>query len=119
MKCPSCLALNAPDDEVCGSCGRSLDRAGRTERAEAAEKLRSTPGWAFFFAAMCGIIPVVTLGGLIPVGVGVAGVSACLAVGRATSLPAILRVLFSILIVGACWIGTLVFLGALLKALKR
>jgi hypothetical protein len=88
------------------------------QRAEHAENVRNTPGWAYFFATLCGVIPVMTLGGLVPIGVGVAGVTACLAVGRASSLPTALRVMLCIGIVAACWVGIIIFLVALSKAIR-
>jgi hypothetical protein len=113
------MALNSPQDENCISCGRSLDRAGRIERAERAERYKTTPAWAYFFATLCGIIPVFTLGGIVPVGIGVAGIAGCMAVGRAKTVPSPLRILTCIFIVAGCWIGLLMFLGALAKAMKK
>jgi len=119
MKCTACMALNAPDDDFCVSCGQYLDRPGRIARAEKAEQVRNTPAWAYFFAALCGVIPVFTLGGIVPIAVGVGGVTGCLAVGRASSVPTAFRVLTCLFIVGGCWGGTLLFLMMLFKSLKH
>src|SRR5262249_11776846 len=92
---------------------------GRIARAEKAEQVRNTPAWAYFFAALCGVIPVFTLGGIVPIAVGVGGVTGCLAVGRASSVPTAFRVLTCLFIVGGCWGGTLLFLMLLLKSRRH
>lgn len=119
MKCPACLFLNTADDDYCMSCGSLLDRAGLILRAQKSERVRNTPGWAYFFATLCGLVPVATLGGVIPIGIGIGGVAGCLALGRFTSAPTSLRVFTCILIVIACWFGTYLVLGVLATALRH
>jgi hypothetical protein len=102
MKCPHCLALNCATDAVCFSCKSSLAPA---RRAAALEKVKAaTPQWAYLFAALCGAIPVVTLGGAIPVVVGLGGAGACMTVSRTYSVPAALRFLVCLGITAVAWL---------------
>jgi hypothetical protein len=55
------------------------------------------------FAVLCGLIPIVALGGIIPLALGFGGAGSCLAISRATSVPVILRVLACIGITIASW----------------
>jgi len=118
MKCFKCLTLNGPDDDRCIACGHPLDRAGLIARMDKTETARNTPGWVYFFATLCAAIPIVALGGLIPIGIGVGGVSACLAVGRTSSLPGIIRLMGCIGITVACWILFVISMAALAKAFR-
>jgi hypothetical protein len=113
------MTLNGPDDENCVACGRSLGRADLIARVEKDEQIRSTPGWVYFFATLCGAIPIVALGGIIPIGIGLGGASACLAVGRANSLPGVIRLMACIGVTICCWILFAVSMAALAKAFRR
>jgi hypothetical protein len=76
-----------------------------------------TPAWGWFFAVACGIIPVLTLGGAIPTGVGLGGAQMCLTVARSRSLPGLVQVFLCLTITASCWIivaATLVGLAILL-----
>jgi hypothetical protein len=52
----------------------------------------------------CGIIPVVALGGIIPLAIGFGGAGSCLAVARAKSIPVALRLLACVGITILSWI---------------
>jgi hypothetical protein len=99
MKCPRCYALFAPGDTHCVTCGGSAAVALRAGQGIGAQ----TPGWAYLFAVMCGLIPVVALGGIIPMALGFGGAGSCLALSRMTSVPLILRILGCIGITIASW----------------
>lgn len=99
MKCPRCYALFAPGDTHCVTCGGSTAVALRAGGGIGA----ATPGWAYLFAGLCGLIPIVALGGIIPIAIGFGGAGSCLALSRMTSVPVILRVLGCIGITCAAW----------------
>jgi hypothetical protein len=105
MKCPNCYALNGPNDDVCYGCRTPLRRANTTR----------TPQWAYLFAAACGIIPILTLGGAIPAMVGFGGAGGCLTVARFASLPLVLRLFLCVAITGGCWLLMAVLFTAVLK----
>src|SRR5262245_44490907 len=96
MKCQACMNLNAANDTHCFHCGTPLSGAGRSG---------STPGWAYLFAGACGLIPIVALGGMIPIAIGLGGAGSCMGVARLSTVPVIVRVLLCLLITGACWLG--------------
>jgi hypothetical protein len=99
MKCNRCWTVNAANDVTCVGCGQPLMRPPA-----------EIPQWAYLFAVLCGIIPVLTLGGAIPVAVGVGGAGGCIKVARSGSMPLAVRVLLCLVITAGCWIavGTLV-----------
>ncbi len=71
MKCSRCHALNAPGDLYCSGCHQSLmpdyDRHAR------AVAVANTPQWAYLFVALCGVLPLLTLGGIVPIACGLGG----------------------------------------------
>jgi hypothetical protein len=69
------------------------------------------PAWAWLFAAACGIIPVLTLGGAIPGALGFGGAGGCIAVARDLSKPIAMRVAICVGITASCWILVAVLLG--------
>lgn len=101
MKCPCCVSLVCDSDTICACCGTSLMPARR--RAARERAIAETSPWAYLFAAMCGIIPVVSLGGAIPVAVGLGGAFACLGVARADGVSCSLRFVVGLAITAACW----------------
>jgi hypothetical protein len=115
MKCPRCYALMAPGDAACLTCGGSSAIASRAAGLNGT----STPAWVYLFAVACGLIPVVALGGVIPMGLGFGGASSCLAVARATSVPLILRLFACIGITIASWFIFGVFFAAVVAATHR
>jgi hypothetical protein len=66
------------------------------------------PRWAWLFAAACFAIPVLTIGGAIPTGIGVAGGFYCLAVAREPRKTIKRRVIYCTATTMACW---MLFLG--------
>jgi hypothetical protein len=69
------------------------------------------PPWAWLFAVACGIIPVMTLGGAIPGGIGFGGAGGCLAIARDSSRPLPVRVLLCTGITLLCWGLLIVLVG--------
>jgi hypothetical protein len=106
MKCLHCLALNAPTDTVCFKCRQELVEVEHTV----------TPQWAYLFAAVCGAIPIVSLGGLIPAVLGVGGAGGCLKVARLGSLPIPVRLLLCVGITMGSWILFALLLVAMMSA---
>jgi hypothetical protein len=103
--------LCADYDDVCASCHTTL-RGARARGAAGGE-------WGYLFAAACGVIPFLTLGGFVPVLVGLGGASACVQTARARGVPLVLRFLGCAGITAGCW----VLLGAtrtvMLEVLRR
>lgn len=62
------------------------------------------PPWAWVFAGVCIIIPLITRGGAIPGAIGACGGGACLAVSRDTSKSLAGRVAVCVLVVVLCWL---------------
>ncbi len=116
MKCPDCHSLNCADDEVCSGCRKPLAPAREAAAKEAAKA--ATPQWAYFFAAVCGAIPFVTLGGAIPGAIGFGGAGACLGVARAKGVGMPLRVIACLGITVVCWLALVTFLIEFNPALK-
>jgi hypothetical protein len=110
MKCAHCLVLNAPSDTNCIRCGSPLGGSGG--------KAAAVPGWAYVFVAACGLIPVVTLGGCLPVMIGISGAGGCMQLARLQSLPAVVRILACVAITVVCWILLGVVLLAIATAMK-
>jgi hypothetical protein len=71
------------------------------------------PAWGWVFAVLCGIIPVLTLGGAIPAAIGIGGASACANIARMVSLPLVLRMLACAGLTTVCWTVFLLLLGGL------
>jgi len=105
MKCPGCLYLNMDGEPYCFHCGTRLP-----------DPVSPTPQWGYFFAVVCGIIPVVTLGGCVPIFLGFGGASGCLAVSRRASIPTVLRLLVCVAITGFCWLLLLALLAAMFQS---
>jgi hypothetical protein len=93
-------------DTVCVGCGRAMVRQ------------IVTPTWSYIFAVACGIIPVLTLGGIIPFTIGMTGASSCVGVSR-TTLPLPLRLLACVGITVVCWVLFMLMIGAILAEVKH
>src|SRR5262245_23069252 len=102
MKCTRCLALTAANDTVCFSCGAPIQ-----------EPAPLTPSWAYLFATLCGIIPIISLGGVIPVILGVGGARSCLGVARSHFLPGFLRVAACVGITAGSWVLFAIMIGVI------
>jgi hypothetical protein len=109
MKCSRCHALNSSTDTVCSGCHQPLVQLDTTP----------TPQWAYFFAAACGAIPIVALGGFIPAALGVGGAGGCLKVSRLGSVPVILRLLVCVGITGSCWLLFALMLAAMMSQPRK
>ncbi len=70
------------------------------------------PAWANVFAVACGLIPLVTLGGAIPMAIGCGGASGCIAVARNSQLDMPTRLTLCTAITVGCWLGLFVILGS-------
>src|SRR5262245_21036038 len=79
------------------------------------------PWWAWCFAAACGIIPVITLGGAIPAAIGGGGAFGCIGVAREPKLSVATRVGICAAITGGCWALFITFavIVAVLQARSR
>jgi hypothetical protein len=71
------------------------------------------PRWGWGFVLACAIIPVLTVGGLVPLLIGVSGAVACHRTARDETRPPRARMTRCALITLACWAGTVAFLAAL------
>src|SRR5262245_2173456 len=92
MKCPNCFAMVAASDVVCYGC--------KTPIRVPVE----TPGWAYLFAIGCGVMPFLTLGGLVPALLGIGSAGMCMGTAKATSLPEWFRLAVCALIAGCAWV---------------
>jgi len=68
------------------------------------------PKWAWVFVGLCGLLPVLSLGGAVPTAIGGMGIVGCLQHSRRTHVSVWLRVLVCSLITFACWFSMFVFL---------
>ena len=75
----------------------------------------SIPAWAWVFAASCGIIPFLTLGGAIPGAIGFGGAGGCMSTARNRSLPLGIRFVVCLAITIGCWGLTIAFFGGLAR----
>lgn len=62
------------------------------------------PPWAWIFAAACGVIPVLTVGGAIPGAIGLGGAAAAVAVARNPEKSSGARVALCIGVTALCWV---------------
>ncbi len=90
--------------------GRSIEPSMKSFGGKGGQP--STPAWGWFFAVACFAIPVATLGGALPAGLGVVAGIGCLQVS-ASARNLGLRVALASAIVIAAW-GVLIALGVLL-----
>ena len=86
---------NGPDVAV---AGRFL-RSGKNYVAR--------PKWVIVFVILCGLVPIITLGGAIPIMIGMGGASACVAISKMETSTG-LKVFLCILITIACWLVLLI-----------
>jgi hypothetical protein len=98
MKCPRCHNLNSDSDASCVVCHGPL-----SARSKAEASTSGTPEWAYLFVALCGAIPLVSLGGAIPAALGGGGAALCLGIARSSWLGAGVRMFLCLLVTVACW----------------
>jgi hypothetical protein len=82
------------------------------------KRLPPIPWWAWVFAAGCAILPVLTLGGAIPGGVGFGGAAGCVAAARDSRMPVGVRIAICTLIVLAAW-GIVIAVVGTIALLQR
>ncbi len=68
------------------------------------------PKFGWIFAAICGVIPVLSGGGAVPTGIGLGGAFGCIATARNSTQSRGRRIGVCIAISSACWIGIIVFI---------
>ncbi|HEX6607581.1 MAG TPA: hypothetical protein VF276_11770 [Chloroflexia bacterium] len=61
------------------------------------------PGWAWIFIGACALIPIITLGGAVPAGIGAGGAFGCASVARDPNRAASHRVGICTGIAAGCW----------------
>lgn len=71
------------------------------------------PWWAWIFAAACAAIPIVTLGGAFPAGIGFGGAAGCVAASKLRNLPVAARIGACAGIAVGCWAGLFLLLAAI------
>lgn len=128
MKCKACHHLNIDSEDECFLCGAKLYRGAPPVH-----------GIVFVFLAACLFVPVFsamggslailplfgfnTAGlraggpGIVPIVLGVLGVSACLTISR-TQLPAKTQSLYCGIVAGCCWLAYLIFVVGFAKELQ-
>jgi hypothetical protein len=77
------------------------------------------PGWVVPFLVGCGVIPLVTLGGALPVLIAVGGISGCLSIARKESLDLVVRVGACAAILVACWLTLFAAIGSVALLLQQ
>jgi hypothetical protein len=71
------------------------------------------PPYRVLFYVAIGVIPVLTLGGAIPVGIAAGGISACRKIATDARQPHLNRILFCLGITVACWVGLFALVGGI------
>lgn len=73
------------------------------------------PWWVWVFVVACAAIPVVSLGGAIPAGIGGGGAAGCIGISRNAAMPAAARVGICVVVTAICW----ALFGAFIYAMKN
>lgn len=71
------------------------------------------PGWSWLFVVICGAIPIITLGGLIPVLIGIGGATACRRIAKSRNVNIFVRVFACIAVSFVAWLLLILFIGGL------
>ena len=71
------------------------------------------PPYRVLFYVAIGVIPVLTLGGAIPVGIAAGGISACRKIATDARQPHLNRILFCVGITVACWVALFALVGGI------
>jgi len=77
---------------------------GRSVEIEQGAKPAQMPKWAWAFIAACVAIPVVSLGGAIPAGIGAGGAVACAAIAKDSSKTKKKRIVMCLGVTAICWV---------------
>ncbi len=80
------------------------------------KKYIKAPGWSVIFGILCLLIPISTVGGVLPAAIGFGGAFLCMAVSK-SQLPTITRLLLCIVITGAAWVLTYSIIFATISAI--
>jgi hypothetical protein len=86
---------------------------------EKQKRLAATPQFAYFFAAVCAAIPIATLGGCIPVALGLGGAGLCMGISRAYAIPAAVRFVACMVVSIACWLVFVAIVIAMSPTAKK
>lgn len=81
---------------------KSKERAAK-QRSAAAIELKDQPFWCWIFAFACFVIPIISLGGLIPGAIGGGGGATVIAIYRNDALDSGTQFWMSIAVVVGCW----------------
>lgn len=97
-----------PDNEYCPECNQKNPRS-------TVGVFGFVPWWGWVFVVACGAIPLVTLGGALPTGLGVGGAAACAAIAKRPDWPIAGRVAACAGIAFVAWValGVLIVLRSL------
>lgn len=77
------------------------------------------PAWGYLFIGACGIIPVLTVGGAVPILLGAGGASLCLKVCRARHMDGMVKFLMCGVITAVAWVGLALTLVAVAVAQSK
>jgi len=80
------------------------------------ELFAGLPGWAWPFVALCLFIPVSTLGGAVPVGLGLAGAIGAATVAKDAERPKSTRIALCTGVTVLAWVGLVATLLVLRRA---
>lgn len=110
-------ALEPPGEPVI----KSRTKRGWIEKDDPDEKPAQPPipPWAYVFAGLCGVIPVFTLGGALPMAIGFGGAGGCIGVARDDKKPVDLRVGLCLGITVLCWVLVIAIVGGLALLLNN
>ncbi len=93
-----------PPSHAAPGGGWTAADARRVEEQAARETDTRPPAWwGYLFAGACLLIPVLTLGGAVPVVLGSAGASACVKVAHSHTLSTLTKLLACLAITGLVW----------------
>ncbi|MBX7102635.1 MAG: hypothetical protein K1X57_01040 [Gemmataceae bacterium] len=105
---------------------RCINRPSRdaVRKSKASLKARKSKGgtlpvWSYAFICACGLIPVLTLGGAIPMGIGVGGICGCMGIARKPSMSTGSKVAACVGITIGCWVVFVGFLVAFVMLTNR
>ena len=96
------------DDGPDGS--RKLNGVTLSKGIDLKELFTQLPGWAWPLVALCLFIPVVTVGGALPVALGIAAALSCATTAKDTTRPPRTRVLLCVGITLFAWAGLAILL---------
>lgn len=69
------------------------------------------PRWAWVFMGLCLLMPIVTLGGAVPSGIGFSGAWTAAKISSQSSWPIALRIFLCLAVTAGSWLALLMFLA--------